>query len=72
MKLFFSVLLTVIIWVVLYRIFFYDREDFWENAKENTVWLAASMIFDTPFGGIRFLIFLAAGILGGFLLYHNL
>jgi len=72
MKVFLSVSLALVIWIALYKLFFDDAEDFWKTAKENSFWAAFDLLFDTTFGGVRFFIFAALGILGGFLLYNLL
>ena len=72
MKIFFCVVFAVVIWIALYKLFFDDADDFWKTAKENSFWAAVAMIFDADFGGVRFLIFAAIGIIGGILLYNLL
>lgn len=72
MKIILSIFFTAAIWVALFKMFFFDVEDFWENAKENIFWFVVGLIFDTHFGGVRFLIFVIAGLLGGALLYKLL
>lgn len=78
MKLIFSSLFTFIIWFLLFKFFFDDFEDLKKTTKNNLFWLAIDFILDSllnsssNFGGIRFLIFVGIGLLGGFLLYINL
>lgn len=72
MKVILPILFALVIWVALFKLFFDDSEDFWETAKENSFWFAVAMLFDTAFGGVRFLIFAAVGIMGGALLYNFL
>jgi len=78
MKLLFSSLFTFIIWFLLFKFFFDDFEDLKKTTKNNLFWLAIDFILDSllnsssNFGGIRFLIFVGIGLLGGFLLYINL
>jgi hypothetical protein len=72
MRIFFAVIFAFIIWIALFKMFFDDAEEFWETAKENSLWFAISLIFDTVLGGVRFLIFAAVGIIGGILLYNLL
>lgn len=78
MKLIFSSLFTFIIWIFLFKFFFDDFEDLKKTTKNNLFWLAIDLILDSllnsssNFGGIRFLIFVGIGLLGGFLLYINL
>lgn len=75
MKLIFSSLFTFIIWFLLFKFFFDDFEDLKKNAKNNLFWGTIDFILqsllnaETGIGGIRFLIYLAVGLLGGFLLY---
>ena len=72
MKIILSIFFAAAIWIALFKVFFFDVEDFWENAKENTFWFAVDLIFDANYGGVRFLIFIVTGLLGGTLLYQLL
>lgn len=78
MKLIFSILFAFIVWCLLFKFFFDDFEDLKKTTKNNLFWLAIDFILDSllnsssNFGGIRFLIFVGIGLLGGFLLYINL
>ena len=72
MKIILPILLTILIWVGLFKVFFTDAEDFWETAKENSFWFAVGIILDTHLGGIKFLIFVCIGVLAGALLYNLL
>lgn len=78
MKLIFSSLFTFIIWFLLFKFFFDDFEDLKKTTKNNLFWLAIDFILDSllnsssNFGGIRFLLYVGIGLLGGFLLYINL
>lgn len=65
MKIFVSIIFAMAFWIALYKVFFDDVEDFWKTAKENTFWFAVGLLFDTHWGGIRFLLWLASGVLGG-------
>lgn len=75
MKLIFSSLFTFLIWFLLFKLFFDDFEDLKKTAKNNLFWGTIDFILhsllnaDTGIGGIRFLIYAALGLLGGFSLY---
>ena len=51
----------------LYKVFFPDIDDFWQTAKENTFWFALSLLFDTTFGGVKFILWLLIGVIAGVL-----
>ncbi len=72
MKIILPIFFALLIWIALFKLFFGGVEDFWKTAKKESFWFAVALIFDTRFGGIRFLIFAAVGILGGALLYSFL
>jgi hypothetical protein len=72
----FSVLFAAIIIVALFKLFFDDLEDLLANIKSFCWWFSFELILNLPpetnQTGLRFFFWLAAGAIGGSLLYYRL